>query len=360
MDVREVQAEFLEPDAPRWRELLPTMRHDIYQLPEYAAFAARQQETGVPLAFVAQDSRGCLLIPIIVRRIPRELGDGLYDAISPRGYPGPLLGTEPGCDPNFVDRAVEAFVDGLRSRGIVTAYIRLHPLLLPPLESLRRAGPVVEHGYSVSIDLTLSPEELWRQTRANHRRDINKATRLGYVARIDETWQRLDAFVDVYHQSMERLGADAFWRLSSDYFKDLRESLGRNLRLCVVEVGGELAAGGVLTEENGLVEYHLAGTADAHVAASPSKLVVDFARRWAQERGNRVLHLAGTPQRGDSLRHFKVGFSPLLHPVHSWRLVADPSAYGLLVDRWQAGARVAADPPEAFFPAYRKLGPRPR
>jgi Acetyltransferase (GNAT) domain len=356
----ELQARFLEPGAPMWRALLHTMRHDIYHLPQYACFAARRQEIGVPLAFVAQEPGGCLLVPLIVRRIPREMGDGLYDAISPRGFPGPLLGADPSCDPGFVDRAVEALADGLRSRQIVTAYLRLHPLLPPPVEALRRVGAVVEHGDSVSIDLTLSPEELGRQTRTNHRRDINKATRLGYVARIDETWQRLDAFVAVYQQSMERLGADVFWRLSRDYFSDLRESLDRNVHLCIVELRGEVAAGGILTEEDGIVEYHLAGTADAHVAASPSKLVIDFARRWAQERGNRSLHLAGASRRGDSLSHFKSGFSPLLHPVYSWRLVADTSAYGLLVDRWQGRAQVAADPPEAFFPAYRKLGPGPR
>lgn len=356
MGEHEMHAEFLAPDAPAWKALLPTIRHDFYHLPEYARFASRRQETGVPSVFVAGERGRRLLVPIIVRPIPLELGDGLYDAISPRGFPGPLLAVDPDCDPDFPSRAVEAFVDGLRSRGIVTAYIRLHPLLLPPLEALRRVGLVVEHGDSVSIDLTLSPDELWRQTRENHRRDINKATRLGYVARIDEKWERLDAFVDVYHQSMERLGADVFWRLPSDYFTDLRESLGRNVRLCVVEVGGELAAGAILTEEDGIVEYHLAGTADAHIAASPSKMVVDFARRWAQDRGNRSLHLAGTPGRGDSLTQFKVGFSPLLHPVYSWRLVPDPNAYDRLVDQWQAGARAAAASPDAFFPAYR--GPR--
>jgi len=63
-------------------------------------------------------------------------------------------------------------------------------------------------------------------------------------------------------------------------------------------VHDELAAGALLTEVDGIVEYHLAGTADDYVAASSSKLIVDFARWWAQDRGDRVLHLAGSLRKG--------------------------------------------------------------
>jgi hypothetical protein len=52
---------------------------------------------------------------------------------------------------------------------------------------------------------------------------------------------------------------------------------------------------------------------------------------------------------------FKRGFSPLRHPVASWRLVADPAAYALLVDRSERlrTQRPAADD-ASFFPRYRQ------
>ena len=355
---RLVRGEFVQPESPQWAETLSGIKHDVYHVPEYVRFAARMQEAGQPLAFVAQEEERRLFLPIIVRPIPPAMtGDGraLLDATSPRGYPGPVVA--PAEDPgigDFLDRAIGAFIDACHERDIVTAFVRLHPLLSPPLDALRRAGPVIEHGHSVSINLGLSSEELWRQTRPDHRHGIRKAIRLGYTARIDESWAAFNAFVRIYQQSMVRLGAEPFWQLSQAYFEDLRQSLGGRLHLLVAEADGEVAAAALLTEVDGIVEYHLAGTADAHVQASPSKLIVDFARQWAKARGNRCLHLGGSVRRDDSLILFKAGFSPLRHPVCSWRLVVDSPACRALTDRWQSEHGSPPDGLDGYFPAYRK------
>jgi hypothetical protein len=352
-----MQTRLLEPDSLLWADLLSGIRHDVYHLPAYAAFAARHQDEGKPLAFVAEEDGNHLLVPIIVRQIPADITGGgpqLLDATSPRGYPGPLFSTTSRHSTgDFPDRAIAAFRGTLHDLGIVSAFVRTHPLLPSSLDALRRAGPLIEHGDSVSIDLGLSADELWRQTRENHRRDINRARRDGYVARIDDTWASFDAFVDVYQQSMDRLEAAPFWRLSRQYFVDLRASLGHRLHLCVVETGGQVVAAGLLTEEDEIVEYHLAGTRDDYVAASPSKLIVDFARTWAKSRGARRLHLGGSLRRNDPLYQFKAGFSPIKHAVCSWRLIADAAAYRSLVERREAVHGMAGDPDE-FFPAYRK------
>jgi len=357
---RGVRGEFVQTESPQWADSLLGVKHDVYHLPEYVRFAARMQEVGQPLAFVAQEGDRRLLLPIIARQIPPALTGGgrtLLDATSPRGYPGPVVAPveDPGIG-DFLDRAIEAFTEACRERDIVTAFIRLHPLLSPPLDALRRAGPVIEHGHSISIDLSLSSEELWRQTRQDHRHGIRKSMRLGYTARIDESWAAFKAFVSIYQQSMVRLGAEPFWQLSQTYFEDLRDSLDGRLHLLVAEADGEVAGAALLTEVDGIVEYHLAGTADAHVHASPSKLIVDFARQWAKARGNRCLHLGGSLRRDDSLILFKAGFSPLRHPVCSWRLVVDSPAYRTLTERSQPQQNSPPDPLDGYFPAYRKLG----
>lgn len=356
-----MKTDLLDPNSRRWADLLSVIPHDVYHLPAYSAFAARHQEDGMPLAFVAEQDGSYFFVPIIVREIPASItGDRsqFRDATSPRGYPGPLLSTTSRKSArDFPDRAIAAFVDALRDLGVVSAFIRMHPLLPSSADALRRAGPLFEQGASVSIDLTLSTDETWRQTRENHRRDINRARRNGYVARMDETWGSFDAFVDVYQQSMHRLEALPFWRLSRRYFVDLRASLGPRLHLCVVEIQGHVAAAGLLTEEDGIVEYHLAGTGDDYVAESPSKLIVDFAGAWAKSRGARRLHLGGSLRRGDSLYHFKTGFSPVTHAVCSWRLMVDVAAYRSLLHEWQLRHGATVDRIDDFFPAYRRPAP---
>lgn len=340
--------------------MLADMRHDVFHLAEYQRFASRWEEPGELLAFVAEEPGYRFFVPLIVRPIPVEIAgcEGLFDATSARLYPGPLVSAPiaHGLD-GFARRAIEVFLRGMRRRAIVAAFIRLHPLFSPPSDALLRAGPIVDHGDSVSIDLSLASDALWRQTRENHRRDIRAARSKGYGVRIDETWGRLSRFVEIYRQSMDRLGVSAYWRLSAEYFADLQHSLGERVHLCVAELESELAAAALLTDVDGIVGYHLAGTADAHVAASPSKLIIDFARSWARERGKRTLHLAGSLRRGDALNRFKTGFSPLQHPVRSWRVVADATRYGALVERWRSKTGVGPDSAEGYFPAYRKPVP---
>jgi Acetyltransferase (GNAT) domain len=355
-----IRADLVAVNDPRWVGALAGIRHDSYHLPAFVEFATRWHEPGIPTAFVARDGNSVFFVPLIVRPIPSAIAGEteLFDATGPRGYPGPIAGQVRGrADEAFIGRAVDAFVGTLREHRIVTAFVRCHPLLSLPIDTLRQAGTVVEHGESVSIDLTGPAEGTWRSIRENHRRAITRARRDGYGMRIDESWARLDEFLSIYAASMDRVGAAAHWRLSRDYVTDLRVALDPGLHLCVVERDGELAAAALLSEVDGIVEYLLAGTAPGHVAASPTKLLIEAASRWARERGNHVFHLAGSLRQDDPLIHFKRGFSPLRHSVNSWRIVADRSVHQRLVERLgrspgPSGSGIAAD--AAFFPEYRR------
>jgi hypothetical protein len=84
-------------------------------------------------------------------------------------------------------------------------------------------------------------------------------------------------------------------------------------------------------------------------------LRIDFLRRWAKSRGNRVFHLGGgVGGSEDSLFRFKAGFSQQRHPFHTWRMVADETVYRRLVKRWESRHGAEADGLDGFFPAYRK------
>jgi hypothetical protein len=132
------------------------------------------------------------------------------DATSAYGYPSPLLWSHGDSGDDFLEQSLDAFVDGLRQRGITAAFIRLHPLLSFPVETLKRVGHVVHHGETVSVDLSLSDEEIWRKTSGFHRNSIQPAQRLGYVARMDKEWDRFDTFVAIYQETMGRVAAAPF------------------------------------------------------------------------------------------------------------------------------------------------------
>ena len=286
-----------------------------------------------------------MLLPLVLREIP---GGGI-DATSPYGYPGPLvIGPD---DPAFLADALRAGVEHLAGHGVVSAFVRLHPLL--NAEPPTAIGTLVQHGETVSVDLTQPADALWAQTRMNHRRDITRALQLGYVARMDDEWEHLGTFRDLYRDTMARNAAAPWYFFEDAYFDGLRTALGEHLHLCVVEGEGGVAAAGLFGETGGIVEYHLSGTSEAARHVQPTKLMMHFVRGWAKERGNRSLHLGGgVGGRADSLLPVQGRLLAAAPPVPH---AADRRRRGALRGPGGRPRPGASTPPTGtgFFPLYR-------
>jgi hypothetical protein len=338
-------------DRARWDEAILGCRHDFHQLPEYVALEARRLG-GRAMALVLRDESiepaRTALLPIVLRSVPES---DAWDATSPYGYPSPIFSD---ADPGFVSASVSGFVEGLRAHGVVSAFVRLHPLLDVPEQALAGAGTLVEHGPTVWIDLTADEGTQWAGYRPTHRNLIVRAVREGLRVRFDDTFARLHEFIDVYEQTMARLGVD--W---SDFGRDYLEELAGVLRgrglgfLALVEQGERVVAGGVFTSRCGIVQYHFSGTADGWQHASPSRLMIDEVRRRQSARGDARMHLGGgVGAKEDALFRFKRGFSNDRARFMTWRVIADPQGYANLVEAWVArgGSEVRTG---AFFPLYR-------
>ncbi|MCW2503243.1 MAG: hypothetical protein JWO79_1527 [Actinomycetia bacterium] len=324
--------------SSRWAAALERVPHDLYHRPEYVAFDA-EYARGTAAAYCYESGGHVLLIPLVLRPIP---GTGSLDASSPYGYPAPVSDTD---DPRFWAEAVSGLVPALREAGAVSCFVRLHPLLPAVREALATVGPVEYHGDTVSIDLRLGDEDAWHHVRANHRRQINRARREGRRIVIGD-WSYLTAFTTIYLETMRRVCATEYYFFPPSYFTRLREAAGDRIHLAVALDGDEPIAGAVIFEDSGIVQYHLGGTRSDRLGEQPSKLLIHEVGRWARERGNTAFHLgSGVGGRDNPLFHFKAGFSPLRHPFHTWRVIADPDRYRQLT--------AATGDDGGYFPAYR-------
>lgn len=195
---------------------------------------------------------------------------------------------------------------------------------------------------------------LRQQTRENHRRSLRKLTSKGFTTRIDD-WSRYDEFIEVYHMTMRRVGASESYMFPERYFTQLKAELGDALHLCTaLAPNGETAAAAIFTEIDGIVQYHLGGSHDAHSQLSPLKLVLDEMCQWASRTGQKRYHLGGgVGGRNDSLFNFKAGFSDLRAEFHSYRMIIDQSKYTSLAQP-NAGEAEAVSSAAAFFPFYRR------
>jgi hypothetical protein len=341
-----MHTDFLSPSDSRWNEALRALRHDIYDLPEYVAVCVRCEEAA-PVAFYAREGAQFALIPLLQRALPSSLGAPLSwsDATSPYGYSSALFtgGTE------WCFRAVNEFVKACAERQIISVFVRLHPLL-PSVLALDSAGNRVRHGETVYVDLTVPELLLRNQQRRDHKYDIRYLHAQGFKIVVDD-WSLYDPFMQIYWETMRRVNADQYYLFPADYFQDLRQALGSRLHLfSVLAPDCSIASAGLFTETEGIVEFHLSGTAQEYRRLAPTKFMLDCAINWAKAAGNRVLHLGGgVGSRNDALFQFKTGFSNLRSGFETWRVICDQKRYDELTK--DAGVYDASI--DRFFPAYR-------
>ena len=218
-------------------------------------------------------------------------------------------------------------------------------------------GTLVKQGVTVVVDLSLSEEKMWRQTRENHRRDIARSQRDGHEFGFETSNEAFDAFKRVYRATMGRLNASAHYWHKDEYFDELRISLGDRVHLATLRVDGHVAAAGLFTESCGIVQLHLTGWDAAYAAIWPTKPLCHGVRTWAKRSGARWFHLGGgVGAQNDSLLHFKAGFSPLRLDWYTMRVVVREQDYRDLVAK--RGLAAEASDLTGFFPAYMREAPK--
>lgn len=340
----------IDTHSPKWQGALRNLGHDVYHLPEYFDISSKL-EGGSPLAFLGMKKSSVLFVPFLVKKLPTEFSGCVIgqDATSPYGYASPLLSE---CDrPEEYGSLLTEMLLHFQSLGLVSVFLRLHPLFKYPLDLLSQIGTLVNHGQTVYIDLTNPEEGIISNFCKNHKRGINKLKRDGYTVVIDE-WSYYNKFIYLYRETMERVGATRFYFFGNDYFKQLKNSLQERLHLLtVLSKDKQVAAGGLFTGVNGIVQYHLGATSSSFLNAAPSKLMFLYAILWSKKNGFKKIHLGGGLGAGnDALFQFKRGFSNSLADFYTWRIIVDKTKYNLLVNLHN---RISDKKQYGFFPIYR-------
>ena len=301
-------------------------RHDFHHLPFFHALAEEAGE-GAAHLFVHADGDEFVALPLLLRPVETmpchaESSRGWSHGTSVYGYAGPLV-SRTELPETFLAAFRTAIASELRRRKVASVFTRLHPVLdqRPVLDGL---GELADHGQTVSIDLTLPTDVQRTHFRSTHKRHLNKLKRAGATYTHDPDGAHLEAFADCYDQSMRRVGASASYDFGLDHFRRFFDAGEVEAFLGVVHVGADVAAVGLFTRCGPIVQAHLNGTADRHLALSPAKLMYDGARLWATDAGAQVLHIGGGLGGGeDPLFNFKAGFSRQRHDFVLWRWVLD-------------------------------------
>lgn len=356
-----VKVNVLRPADPAWNTCLRSARNDIYHQAGYHAFEESLGHGDGYLVLVEEGSKG-LVWPYLLQPVDPATGgeSGHTDVGSVYGYPGPLTWGVGHGDP-FLESAWAELRAVWREQRAVTAFTRFHPLLdnaslAVGLSSgtrvLRTEEGVVTHGATISVDCSLSDEEVFATYHRSLRQHLRVSRRKGMATEEDTNWHELETFSAIYLETMSRNRAADYYLFSNEDFAQLRDALPGQVHLLVTRFEGEVAAAGIFTELDGIVEAHLVASRAVFKQLSPTKMLLDDARRWARERGDRVLHLGGgRGNREDSLFRFKSEFSSRRHAFYTGRWVLDEANYRSLIAANAANSSVPFD--GTYFPAYR-------
>jgi serine/alanine adding enzyme len=316
-----------EVPAGEWDELLAELGcADAYLLSAYVE-ASCVLDPGEPILLQHEDA----LLACIVRGIP---GSDAFDVTTPYGYGGPV-----GAG---VARFYDEYDEWCAARGIVSTFIRFHPLF----ENYRSAGPGFHAAYaSPTVGWPLAGD-LLEGMHGKHRNTVRKAVKAGVSVEATAA-PDLTSFVSLYELTMRRQDAGDFYFFLPEYWTRLR-ALGERLVRFDATLDGETVASALCLRGARWLHYHLGATHDSARDLGASNLLLYEAALWGQEQELEEFHLGGgAGGREDGLFAFKKRFSPNgVREFWTGKAVHDEEAYR----RLSGGLEIDM---EGFFPAYR-------
>jgi len=333
----------LESGDPEWNRIVRSAnRYDFHHTSDYH----RLEKGGRAVLCVASTADDFVAMPFVIRAIP---GSDYQDCTSVYGYCGPVAaGRSPAMTEYLPAFFREQLLGFLRNNRMVTAFSRLHPLIDSQV-LLQGLGEILDVNKTVYVDLRATPEQQKAAYRKSNKSEINQLRKAGYQTVIASSQADIDSFIDLYTETMDRVQAAPRYYFERDYYFDFINSDAFESLLLLAKVDGKTAAGAIFTIAGDVMQYHLAGTANAFMREKPMKLLLDAARILANQRGLKYLHLGGGVggSDADSLFQFKAGFSKLTGMFKVWRMVVDQAKYA------ECNRLAEADLQSNYFPLYR-------
>lgn len=336
----------LPEDRSRWVSAWELTQHREPQAhPAYCMTVAADNERS--LCAIQRQEQGTVMFPFQVRTVPWL--DGHYrDAITPYGYGGPYTTGSPNAGTFWA-----GWESWAASTGTVGIVVRRH---LFDTEVLPTPGVQFSPLRNVFVDMTRTPDELWTSFEGRVRTGVRKAIRSDVTVEIDPECARLDGFVEVYHDTMRRRGAEDYFLFSLDALEQMIAQMPKQVTLCHAFRGGRLIASEMQLLGRRNAYYFLAGATDEARKFCANQLVKWETIKWLHPLSLQRYVLGGGMTDGDSLFSYKRGYSPngtlpFLIDYHE----SIPS-----VARELEQARVAQQsdwtPGEHFAPPYRWIG----
>lgn len=295
----------------QWNELVKTFpTWDIYYLCEYCESLLIHGD-GIPYLIYFENSNVRITYPVMMSDISefkpfREYlpKNTYFDFTTPYGYGGMIYDGNPYSDD--IKQFISELSDYAQENNIVSQFIRFHPIL-KNYENVEQQCNVLHMKNTVYID-TSSPEIICSNFDRKNRNMIRKSIKSG-VKIIHDYGERIDEFISIYNQTMERNKADDYYYFKKPYFQKLIDDLKENLIVFYAVYQNQIVGSSIFFYNEKYMHYHLSGALDIGRSLGVTNHLLYDAAKWAVQKGCKTLHLGGGVGITDSLLDFKKQFN---------------------------------------------------
>lgn len=312
-------------------EKFQSNQKDTYFTEEYIRLYETEKEKA--FCFIYQDKENTFLFPYLRRICKIEDDIEYYDFETAYGYGGPISTTD---NIYFLQDAWKTFYDTAKENNYVAGFIRFHPIF-NNTKSFESIGKLIQDRNTVAIDLHGTEEEIWmKEIHTKNRNVIKKGIKTGLIFEVDNTFQYMDEFIDIYNSTMDKLNADSFYYFTNDYYTNLKNKL-KNSFLGIVKYNKQIISCAIFFYESKWGHYHLAGSKKEFLNLSPNNFLLWEAAKELKKRDVEYFHLGGGTNSdvNNSLFQFKRKFSKSLYQFEIGKVIFNEEIYNELCKNWE-------------------------
>ena len=318
-----------------WNEffdLFAPEKKDVYFTEEYVKLYESESERAE--CFVCREGDKVLSFPFLARAFEYK-GKQYKDFETAYGYGGPVYNCD---DKEFVNRALIALVSYCNENNYVAGFVRFHPLFQNQ-EGFEAIGSVIADRKTVAIDLNQTMDDVWKnEIHSKNRNVIRKAEKAYCTFIVDDKYEHLREFIDLYDSTMDKLSADGFYYFDDAYYENLKRGIADSFLGCVQNAEGQIISAAIFMYSGPYGHYHLSGSNKSQLAISPNNFMLWNAAIELQKRGVKRFHLGGGTN-GDeenSLFQFKHKFSKDTCQFCIGKLIFNHEIYDDICANWDA------------------------
>lgn len=208
---------------------------------------------------------------------------------------------------------------------------------------------------TIKLNLDATIDELWmHQLSGKNRTHIRRAEKDGVTIAESKDYE---IFRVLYNQTMDHVGASAFYYFPKSYYDGIRETFGDKAVLCVARCNSEVIAASIFLFSGSYAHYHLSCRDCRYSRLSAHNLLLWHGIKMAKARGCRWFHLGGgtTGEDADPLLSFKQGFSHDTGDFWIGKRIHNKEVYNEIVRQWRERYPESYEKNNKLLLGYREL-----